>query len=159
MKTAEEWNKNLVNTKEEACNLIREIQNEAYNQAIDQTLKLMYDHEEEIYIGVFEDIEKLKYLNRSLSRKRDCEGFTTEIYIQFIERFYNDTKFNELYNKWIETNDKWIKPSLDHIEAKCNGGSLLLNNLQFISWLENRAKMDVDQELWNKMKQNINYYL
>ena len=60
MKTAEEWNKNLVNTKEEACNLIREIQNEAYNQAIDQTLKLMYDHEEEIYIGVFEDIEKLK---------------------------------------------------------------------------------------------------
>ena len=35
MKTAEEWNKNLVNTKEEACNLIREIQNEAYNQALD----------------------------------------------------------------------------------------------------------------------------
>ena len=106
-----------------------------------------------------EDIEKLKYLNRSLSRKRDCEGFTTEIYIQFIERFYNDTKFNELYNKWIETNDKWIKPSLDHIEAKCNGGSLLIDNLQFISWLENRAKVDIDQELWNRMKQNINYYL
>ena len=34
-----------------------------------------------------------------------------------------------------------------------------LNNLQFISWLENRAKIDIDQELWNKMKQNINYYL
>jgi hypothetical protein len=40
--------------------LIREIQRDAYNQAIDQILKLMYDHEEEIYIGVFEDIEKLK---------------------------------------------------------------------------------------------------
>ena len=111
------------------------------------------------WLSKFEDIEKLKYLNRSLSRKRDCEGFTTEIYIQFIERFYVDSKFNELYYKWIETNDKWIKPSLDHIEAKCNGGSLLIDNLQFISWLENRAKIDIDQELWNKMKQNINYYL
>ena len=30
---------------------------------------------------------------------------------------------------------------------------MLLDNLQFISWLENRAKMDIDQELWNKMKQ------
>ena len=59
----------------------------------------------------------------------------------------------------IETNDKWIKPSLDHIAAKCNGGSLLIDNLQFISWLENRAKIDIDQELWNRMKQNINYYL
>jgi len=111
------------------------------------------------WLSKFEDIEKLKFLNKSISRKRDCEGFTTEIYIQFIERFYIDSKFNELYHKWIETNDKWIKPSLDHIEAKCNGGSLLIDNLQFISWLENRAKVDIDQELWNKMKQNINYYL
>lgn len=111
------------------------------------------------WLSKFEDIEKLKYLNRSLSRKRDCEGFTTEIYIQFIERFYIDSKFNELYRKWIETKDKWIKPSLDHIEAKCNGGSLLIDNLQFISWLENRAKIDIEQELWNRMKQNINYYL
>ncbi len=111
------------------------------------------------WLSKFEDIEKLKYLNRSISRKRDCGGFTTEIYIQFIERFYIDSKFNELYHKWIETNDKWIRPSLDHIEAKCSGGSLLIDNLRFISWLENRAKVDIDQKLWNRMKQNINYYL
>ena len=42
------------------CDLIGESQKEAYNKAIDQALKLMYDHEEEIYIGVFEDIERLK---------------------------------------------------------------------------------------------------
>lgn len=40
--------------------ILNEAQKEAYNQAIDQILKLMYDHEEEIYIGIFEDIEKLK---------------------------------------------------------------------------------------------------
>ena len=32
------------------------------------------------WLDSFTDIEKLKYLNRSISRKRDCEGFTTEIY-------------------------------------------------------------------------------
>ena len=111
------------------------------------------------WLDGFGDIEKLKYLNRSLSRKRDCEGFTTEIYKQFIEKFYNDDKFNSLFDKWKVTNDKWIKPSLDHIKAKCNGGTLLLNNLQFVSWLENRAKVDIDQDEWESIKERINEYL
>lgn len=42
------------------CDLIGEAQKETYNQAVDEILKLMYDHEEEIYIGIFGDIEKLK---------------------------------------------------------------------------------------------------
>ena len=111
------------------------------------------------WLNSFNDIEKLKYLNRSLSRKRDCEGFTTDIYKQFIEKFYKDQKFNILYKKWIETNNKWIKPSLDHIIAKSNGGILLLDNLQFVSWLENRAKVNISQEQWNGIKKNIMYYL
>ena len=51
------------------------------------------------------------------------------------------------------------------LEKKYNENEGLLNKLkelsilQFISWLENRAKINIDQELWNKMKQNINYYL
>ncbi len=111
------------------------------------------------WLDGFEDIEKLKFLNRSLSRKRDCDGFTTDIYKQFIEKFYVDEKFNKLYNEWIRTKDKWIKPSLDHIDAKCNGGSLLTDNLQFVSWLENRAKANIPQNEWEKMKANIGYYL
>jgi len=60
--------------------------------------------------------------------------------------------------KWIETGDKWIKPSLDHIKAKSQKGSLLVDNLQFISWLENRAKIDIEQEEWNKIKERIYDY-
>jgi excinuclease UvrABC ATPase subunit len=111
------------------------------------------------WLDSFTDIEKLKFLNASIKRKRDYEGFTTEIYKQFIEKFYGDEKFNNLYERWFETKDKWIKPSLDHIQAKANGGTLLLNNLQFVSWLENRAKVDIEQNDWDRIKKNINYYL
>lgn len=111
------------------------------------------------WLNSFQDIEKLKFLNRTLTRQRDCEGFTTEMYMMFIEKFYNDKKFNDLYDKWKETGNKWIKPSLDHIQAKANGGTLFLDNLQFISWLENRAKVDIDQSEWEIIKKDINYYL
>ena len=108
---------------------------------------------------VKELIEKLKYLNRSISRGRDKKGFNTEIQKKFIEQFYNNKKFNQLFSEYQKTGDKWIKPSLDHIEAKANGGSLLLDNLQFISWLENRAKVNIPQVEWEKIKRNIKYYL
>jgi hypothetical protein len=111
------------------------------------------------WLDSFADIEKLKFLNGSIKRKRDYEGFTTEIYKQFIEKFYEDKKFNKLYAKWLETKDKWINPSLDHIQAKANGGTLLLDNLQFVSWLENRAKVDIKQDEWDRIKKDINYYL
>jgi hypothetical protein len=111
------------------------------------------------WLGGFDDIEKLKYLNYSISRKRDNEGFTTEIYMQFIEKFYYDIKFNLLYNEWKSTKDKWIKPSLDHIIAKSNNGNLLLENLQFISWFENRAKSNIPPDTWKEMKKKIGYYL
>ena len=111
------------------------------------------------WLDSFKDIEKLKFLNGSIKRKRDYEGFTTEIYKQFIEKFYDDKRFNDLYEKWAKTGDKWIKPSLDHIQAKANGGTLLLDNLQFVSWLENRAKVDIEQSEWVKIKKDINYYL
>jgi len=111
------------------------------------------------WLKQFEDVEKLKYLNRSISRGRDKKGFNTEIYKKFIEKFYNNKKFNQLFSEYQKTGDKWIKPSLDHIEAKANGGSLLLDNLQFISWLENRAKVNIPQVEWEKIKRNIKYYL
>jgi len=111
------------------------------------------------WLNSFKDIDKLKCLNSAIKRKRDYKGFTTETYKAYIEKFYTDKKFNELFNKWKETDDKWIKPSLDHIIPKAKKGSLLLDNLQFISWLENRAKIDIGQDEWNEIKRHIGYYL
>ena len=110
------------------------------------------------WLNKFDDIEKLKFLNHSISRERDNKDFTTETYIQFIEKFYDDKNFNKLYSKYILTKNKWIKPSLDHIKSKSKGGTLLIDNLQFLSWIENRAKFNIEQEDWNKIKANISEY-
>lgn len=112
------------------------------------------------WLNQFEDLKKITYLNRSIAKKRDYDGFNTEIYKSFILKFYHDERFNRLYGEWIKTRDKWIKPSLDHIESKSNGGALnVLSNLQFISWLENRAKVNIPHSQWETMKQNMEYYL
>ena len=47
-------------SKGEALNAIRLIQGEAYNQAIDDVDHLIEEHEEEVYIGVVNDIKNLK---------------------------------------------------------------------------------------------------
>ena len=55
------WLKELTHDEKDlVLEMISEAHKDAYNHAIDQILKLMYDHEEEIYIGVFKDIKKLK---------------------------------------------------------------------------------------------------
>ena len=108
----------------------------------------------------FDDIEKLKLLNKSISRKRDNAGFDTDLYIKFIEKFYYDTQFNKVYNLWLKKQDRYSKPSLDHIIPKSKGGKLNdLDNLQFITWLENRIKNDLYIDEWNNIKNNIKEYL
>jgi len=109
----------------------------------------------------FEDIEKLKFLNKSISRTRDRRGFTDKTYKMFIEKFYYDKQFNDLYNKWLQSDkNKWMRPSLDHIKSRSKKGSLVdMNNLQFLSWLENRTKADMSDVDWRNIKKNIEDYL
>lgn len=119
---------------------------------------LRYDVDFE-WLNQFEDIERLKYLNRAMSRKRDCMGYTTEDYKAYIKKFYNDEDFVRLFNLWVSTGDKYIKPSLDHIKPKAKGGGLDVGNIRFVSWFENRAKNDIPLEDWEKIKRNIQKYL
>lgn len=120
---------------------------------------LKYDIDLE-WLMQFKDIEKLKLLNKSLTRGRDCIGVNTEIYKSFIEKFYNDIQFNKIYETWINNDkEKYLKPSLDHINPKCKGGKIDdINNLQFLSWFENRCKNDMSIEDWITFKTNITKY-
>ena len=108
----------------------------------------------------FNDIEKLKILNKSIGRKRDYKGFDTSLYIRFIEKFYADEQFNRVYQNWKKKGkEKWLKPFLDHINPRSNNGSLIdLDNLQFLTWFENRCKTDIPQNEWENIKSKIKDY-
>jgi hypothetical protein len=106
------------------------------------------------WLDTFPDIEKLKFLNNVISRHK--KHFDTTKYIAYIEKFYYDSQFNTIYNKWIESDkDKWFMPSIDHINPKASGGDFDLGNLRFITWFENRAKADMSLDEWEKVKSNI----
>ena len=80
-------------------------------------------------------------------------------YISYIEKFYFDKQFNLLYDRWISSGCKpYMKPSIDHITPKAKGGTNALDNLQFLTWFENRCKNDMSQEDWDKMKSDILEY-
>lgn len=117
---------------------------------------IKYDVDIDFY-EEFEDIEKLKCLNRMLTRDRVSKHFDTEKYITFIRKFYNDDKFNKVYNIWINSKgDKWAYPSLDHIQPISKGGSYDIRNLQILTWFENRAKCDMTQDEWDVFKRKTN---
>jgi len=112
------------------------------------------------WLSNFCDIEKLKFLNRVLTNRGGGFDFDTNEYELFIEKFYNDDHFNDLYSGWIVAEkNQWLRPTIDHITPKAKGGGNNLENLQFLTWFENRAKCDMTQDEWNKVKLNMKDYL
>jgi 5-methylcytosine-specific restriction endonuclease McrA len=112
------------------------------------------------WLKTFRDFNKLKFLNKSITNRDNRFPFNTDEYKKFIVRFYYCEQFNLLYKKWEgNKKDKYLKPSVDHIIPKSKGGTNDLDNLQFLSWFENRCKNDLTQEEWNKLKFNIEDYL
>ena len=112
------------------------------------------------WLLAFDDIEKLKFLNRCITCKGGRFELTTEDYKSYIVRFYHDDQFNSVYERWLKSGkDKWKRPTIDHINPRANGGCNMIDNLQFLTWFENRAKCDMSQEDWNKVKLNIKDYL
>ena len=131
-----------------------------YRDIIYNNMQCRLRHDVDIeWLKSFDDIEKLKFLNRSISRVRDFGNFDKEFYVSYIEKFYIDERFNEIYSKWLINNDKYLRPSPDHINPKSLGGKLDdINNIQFMTWFENKCKSDIPNDIWDEMKKNINVY-
>jgi 5-methylcytosine-specific restriction endonuclease McrA len=112
------------------------------------------------WLSKFEDVEKLKFLNACISDRSGRYEETTEWYKEYIEKFYNDPQFNSLYKKWLNSGkDKYMRPTIDHIVPRSKGGTNEIENLQFLSWLENRCKNDMTQDEWDFLKLNMKEYL
>lgn len=125
------------------------------NMPVETNFKNMYHHIQwDVnldFLMKFDDIEKLKCLNRMLSRDRVSTHFDTEKYIKFVEKFYFDNGFNKQFEIFSRTKNKYDRPSLDHIIPLSRGGSWDLDNLRIVSWFENRAKNDMTLEEFHAM--------
>lgn len=142
--------KNLRGVKKFNCDIARNYNNMATHLRFDITTT---------WLMQFNDFEKLKVLNDAITNRSGRWDVSTEWYMKYIERFYSDYVFNLIYERWIDSGkDSYKKPSIDHIIPKAKGGTNAIENLQFLTWFENRCKNDMSQEDWNNLKSNIEEY-
>jgi 5-methylcytosine-specific restriction endonuclease McrA len=111
------------------------------------------------WLSQFEDIEKLKTLNDMITNRGGMFDENTDWYKAYIQKFYSDERFNKIYEKWQVDKDPFMKPSIDHINPRANGGFNNLDNLQVLTWFENKNKKTLSQEEWDKKKAKIMEYL
>lgn len=141
---------NLRGVKKFDCDKERNYNNMATHLRFDVTTE---------WLMQFPDFNKLKLLNDVITNRSGRWDVSTEWYKNYIERFYSDSRFNALYSAWLNSGKvRYKKPSLDHITPKAKGGTNALDNLQFLSWFENRCKNDMTQSEWDSLKSNIQEY-
>lgn|GEM_PF-1849094 len=107
----------------------------------------------EIDLSRYPDYERLLFLSRLSSKHKQYHGASDEARRAFFDKFYFDDAFNAVFDAWlVHDKSKWWYPSLDHIDPKANGGTFDLENLQFLTWFENRAKADMLPVEWATFK-------
>ena len=114
-----------------------------------------------VWLKQFEDIEKLKFLNKAITPRDIRFKVDTRWYVEYILKFYYDKQFNDIYFKWLSggKKDNYLRPTIDHKNPRAKGGNNDLDNLCFLTWFENRAKNDMLLVVWQEMKKNIKNYL
>ena len=142
--------KNLRGVKKFNCDIERNYNNMATHLRFDVSTD---------WLTQFNDFDKLKLLNDAITNRSGRWDVSTEWYKSYISRFYYDEQFNKIYLAWLSSGKlKYKKPSIDHIKPKSKGGDDSLDNLQFLTWFENRCKNDMGQSEWNNLKLNIQGY-
>lgn len=61
------------------------------------------------WLSKFDDIEKLKTLNKCISKRTSRFDVTTDWYRQYILKFWDCSQFNKVYDRWIESGKDSLK--------------------------------------------------
>jgi hypothetical protein len=115
-------------------------------------IRINFKLDESVDLSKYENYGKLKKITSFLSKNIKKETKNPTYIINFIEYFYNDVQFNQIYDTWFKNKNKWSQPSLDHKTPISKGGSDDLLNLQVLTWFENRSKINFTQEEWEEFK-------
>lgn len=108
--------------------------------------------EGDVDLSKFKDPRRLKILTKLTSKRKPLKE-TDAIRQEFYDTFYFDTAFNAIYDLWIDSGKcMWRRPTLDHKTPLSKGGGWKMENLQFLTWFENRAKADMDYDEWEQFK-------
>lgn len=106
-----------------------------------------------IDLDAYPDYERLLFLMQRVSSRKSDLAPSDEKRKEFLDRFYFDEVFNAIYDAWVAHDKcKWWYPSLDHKTSKFAGGGWEIENLQFLTWFENRAKAEMSAEEWLEFK-------
>lgn len=104
-----------------------------------------------IDLDKYTDYARLLFLTHFLSKRKMFIGSDDATRQAFLDKFYFDAQFNTIYDAWIASeHNRWYRPTLDHIASQANGGSWDLSNLQILTWFENRAKADMNEDEWQR---------
>jgi len=105
----------------------------------------------------FRDLDKLKFITKWIVNLKASERNPTSI-INFIKKFYYCDRFNLMHEKWLKCGrNRWMLPTLDHMIPVSRGGSETdINNMQILTWFENRTKSNMTQEEWDDFKKKSN---
>lgn len=105
----------------------------------------------------YNSYEKLRLLVSWAGTKRTLFDQSIESKIQFIRHFYYSQQFNRVFDSWIAHDKKHLwKPSIDHIVPFSRGGTGTIENLQVITWFENKIKDSMTESEWQIFKEQTN---
>jgi hypothetical protein len=114
------------------------------------------------YLYQFNDWDKFTFLHKALVKTITLKDINEQYYKQFINHFYNDKQFNNIYSNWknnintLNTFYDIYKPSLDHKIPKSRNGTDDLKNLQFLTVFENLIKKDMTWDEWQEFQKTTN---
>ena len=98
------------------------------------------------------DLAKLTLLN-SMIGHQDTASWSAQDYMAYVSRFYYDPAFEACYTLWQDSGYmRSLRPTLDHVRPRADGGRFVLENLQILPWCINRMKGDANQIEWQTVR-------